>query len=137
MARRVIGRERLVRGGEPRGGRTLDEVAMLVDWAELDGLVSSTPAPFKEEKGWPPLALFRALLVATWHDLSDVRLADALNDRASFRQFCGFAAHEPKPERTAFVRFRSELGAVAWAGRCLPPSRGSSAPAASRCKPER
>jgi IS5 family transposase len=53
--------------------------------------------------------LFRALLLATWHDLSDVRLAESLDDRASFRRFCGFAAHEPTPERTAFVRFRREL----------------------------
>jgi IS5 family transposase len=39
--------------------------------------------------------------LATWHDLSDVRLAEALDDRAGFRRFCGFAAHEPTPERTA------------------------------------
>jgi len=38
-----------------------------------------------------------------------VRLAEALEDRASFRRFCGFAAHEATPERTAFVRFRREL----------------------------
>jgi IS5 family transposase len=49
------------------------------------------------------------LLLASWHDLSDVTLAEALDDRASFRRFCGFAAHEPTPERTAFVRFRREL----------------------------
>jgi IS5 family transposase len=36
-------------------------------------------------------------------------LAAALDDRASFRRFCGFAMHEPTPERTAFVRFRAEL----------------------------
>jgi IS5 family transposase len=49
------------------------------------------------------------LLLASWHDLSDVTLAEALDERASFRRFCGFAAHEPTPERTAFVRFRREL----------------------------
>ena len=38
-----------------------------------------------------------------------MRLAEALDDRASFRRFCGFAAHEPTPERTAFVRFRTVL----------------------------
>jgi IS5 family transposase len=53
--------------------------------------------------------LFRAVLLATWHDLSDVRLAEALDDRASFRRFCGFASHGLTPERTAFVRFRAEL----------------------------
>jgi hypothetical protein len=52
--------------------------------------------------------LFKALVLATWHDFSDVRLAEALDDRASFCRFCGIAAHEPTPERTAFVRFRAE-----------------------------
>ncbi len=53
--------------------------------------------------------MFKALLLAVWYDLSDVKLAEALDDRASFRRFCGFAAYEPTPERTAFVRVRGEL----------------------------
>ena len=110
MARRRIGQEQLSVGGlERRGATSLAEVAGLVDWAELDRLLADISASTKGEPGWPPLALFRALLLATWHDLSDVRLAEALDDRASFRRFCGFAAHEPTPERTAFVRFRAEL----------------------------
>ncbi len=110
MARRRIGQERLAVGGlEPRGGTSLDEAAALVDWTELDRLLAGISASAKGEPGWPPLTLFRALLLATWHDLSDVRLAEALDDRASFRRFCGFAAGEPTPERTAFVRFRAEL----------------------------
>jgi transposase, IS5 family len=47
--------------------------------------------------------------VAVWYDLSDVKLAEALEDRTLFRRFCGFAVHAPTPERTAFVRFRREL----------------------------
>jgi transposase, IS5 family len=38
-----------------------------------------------------------------------VKLAEALEDRASFRRFCEFAADELTPERTAFVRFRRQL----------------------------
>jgi IS5 family transposase len=53
--------------------------------------------------------MFKAVLLAVWYDLSDVKLAEALEDRASFRRFCGFAASEPTPERTAFVRFRRTL----------------------------
>ena len=66
-------------------------------------------ASARGEQAWPPLSLFKALLLAVWYDLSDVKLAEALDDRASFRRFCGFAAEEPTPERTAFVRFRREL----------------------------
>ena len=110
MARRRIGQERLLASGaKPRGGTSLDEVAALVDWAELDRLLAGISASAKGKPGWPPLTLFRALLLATWHDLSDVRMAEALDDRASFRRFCGFAAGEPTPERTTFVRFRAEL----------------------------
>jgi IS5 family transposase len=53
--------------------------------------------------------MFKALLQAVWHDLSDVKLAEALEDRASFRHFCGFAGSEPTPEHSAFVRFRRAL----------------------------
>jgi len=44
-----------------------------------------------------------------WHDLSNVKRAKALDDRASFRRFCCFARLELTPERTAFVRFRRLL----------------------------
>jgi IS5 family transposase len=110
MARRRIGQEQLALGtDEPRGGTSLDDITRLVDWVELERLLSGISASTKGEQGWPPLALFKGLLLATWHDLSDVRLAEALDDRTSFRRFCGFAAREPTPERTAFVRFRAEL----------------------------
>ncbi len=110
MARRRIGQEQLaIAGSQPRGGTSLDEMSRLVDWTEIDRLLVGVSAAAKGELGWPPLALFRALLLATWHDLSDVRLAEALEDRASFRRFCGFGSHEPTPERTAFVRFRRAL----------------------------
>lgn len=53
--------------------------------------------------------MFKALLLAVWYDLSDVKLAEALEDRASFRRFCGFSGTEATAERTAFVRFRRAL----------------------------
>ena len=36
-------------------------------------------------------------------------LAEAVDDRASFRRFCGFSSGEAVPERTAFVRLRKAL----------------------------
>jgi IS5 family transposase len=63
----------------------------------------------KGEPAWPPLALLKAMLLSAWYDLSDVKLAEALDDRSSFRRFCGFSSSEPTPERTALVRFRRAL----------------------------
>jgi transposase, IS5 family len=54
----------------------------------------------KGEKAWPSLAMLKVLLLAPWHDLSDVALAEALADRASFRA-SGFARDDETPERAA------------------------------------
>jgi transposase, IS5 family len=110
MARRRIGQERLQFGdGAARRSGSLGEIAGLIDWSEIDRHLAVIYASAKGEPAWPPLSLFKALLLAVWYDLSDVKLAEALDDRASFRGFCGFAVDEPTPERTAFVRFRREL----------------------------
>lgn len=53
--------------------------------------------------------MFKALLLSIWYDLSDVKLAEALDNGASFCRFCGFSANESTPERTAFVTYRRLL----------------------------
>ena len=112
MARRRIGQEYLgYEGAAANRGSALDELARPIDWAEIDRLPDGIYAAAEGEPARPPLALLEALLPAAWYDLPDVKLAGARDDRASFRRFCGFAAHEPTPERTAFVRFRREFTA--------------------------
>src|SRR5690349_6731587 len=110
MARRQIGQEHLIIEAD-RADRqsSLDEMSALIDWAAIDRQLDGIYASARGEAGWPPLSLLKAMLLATWHDLSDGKLEEALADRASFRRFCGFSASEPTPERTAFVRFRAEL----------------------------
>lgn len=108
--RRRLGQETFGFASQRRPARAgLDALTGLLDWSvighQLDGISSAA----KGEPAWPPLALFKAVLIAVWYDLSDVKLAEALDDRASFRRFCGFSADEPTPERTAFVRFRRQL----------------------------
>ena len=117
MARRKIGQERFSFLDSAKQTE-LDALDSLVDWSEIDGSMADISCSPKGEQGWPPLCLFKAFLLARWYDLSDVKLAEALDDRASFRRFCGFAGHEPTPERTAFVRFRKAL-AERGLGECL------------------
>jgi IS5 family transposase len=93
----------------PRVASSLDALSELIDWQPISDLLAPLYPARKGEPGWPPLAMVKALLLAMWHDLSDVKLAEALDDRASFRRFCGFARLEATPERTAFVRFRRLL----------------------------
>lgn len=109
MVHRSIGQERLGFASEPRATSSLDGLFGMLDWTEIADLLSGIHANAKGEAAWPPLAMFRALLLAVWYDLSDVTLAESLDDRASFRRFCGFSGTEATPERTAFVRFRKAL----------------------------
>lgn len=87
----------------------MERLSSLIDWRPITGLLAPLYRAAKGEPVWPLLVMFKALLLSVWHDRSDVKLAEALEDRASFRRFCGFAAHEATPERTAFVRFRRAL----------------------------
>ncbi|TIR47369.1 MAG: transposase [Mesorhizobium sp.] len=41
------------------------------------------PCSARGEPAWPPEALFKAMLLSIWYDLSDVKLAEALDDRGS------------------------------------------------------
>lgn len=111
MARRTIGQESFSFASCNKAS-DLDALAELIDWCEADALMAPISDAAKGEQGWPPLCLLKALLLARWYDLSDVKLAEALDDRASFRRFCGFSKNEATPERTAFVRFRRTLAAL-------------------------
>jgi transposase, IS5 family len=110
MARRRIGQETLAFVSSDAGRRcSLDDLHDLIDWAPIDRRLASISCSAKGEPAWPPLALFKAMVLAMWYDLSDVKLAEALDDRASFRRYCGFSGDEATPERTTFVRFRKAL----------------------------
>lgn len=112
MADRRIGQDRLGFAASRGTGSSLDELAGLIDWPPITALLKPIHGNAKGEPAWPPVAMFKALLLSVWYDLSDVKLAEALDDRASFRRFCGFSGNEPVPERTAFVRFRKALVAA-------------------------
>lgn len=109
MAHRSIGQEQFGFAGRARPASSLDELGALIDWSPVAALLDALYSATKGEPAWPPLAMFKVLLLSIWYDLSDVKLAEALDDRASFRRFCGFSGTEATPERTAFVRFRKEL----------------------------
>jgi transposase, IS5 family len=92
---------------------SLDDLCNLIAGPPIERQLAVVSCSVEGEPAWPPLALFKAMLLAMWYDLSDEKLAEALDDRASFRRYCGFLTSEDMPERTAFVRFRKALVAQA------------------------
>jgi transposase, IS5 family len=84
----------------------LERLSSLIDRQLVAARLAPPYPSAKGEPAWPPLSLLKALLLAVWRHLSDVKLAAALKDRPSFRRVRGFAVREATPERTALVRFR-------------------------------
>lgn len=87
----------------------LQEIHDLIAWEHIDTLLADLNSARKGADGYPPLCLFKALLLSVWYNLSDAKLEDALADRLSFRRFCGFPLDARTPDETTFVRFRKTL----------------------------
>ncbi|MEH6949983.1 hypothetical protein V4R08_01295 [Nitrobacter sp. NHB1] len=70
MAHRSIGQERFGFAGHTGPASSLDEIGKLVDWCPMAILLDPLYAATKGEPAWPPLAMFKALLLSIWYDLS-------------------------------------------------------------------
>ncbi|PTQ13712.1 hypothetical protein CLG96_00050 [Sphingomonas oleivorans] len=81
MSHRSIGQEKFGFLRQSRSSSSLDEIDALVAWEPVTKLLEALYPATKGEPAWPPLAMFKALLLAIWYDLSDVKLAEALDDR--------------------------------------------------------
>ena len=121
MARCSIGQKQFGFAGRERAASSLDALVSLIDWSQVDELLDPLYPAIKGEPAWPPLAMFRALLLSIWYDLSDVKLAETLDDHASFRRFCGFSANDATPERTTLSDFASCSLHISLTGLCSKP----------------
>lgn len=88
--------------------KRLERIEGLFEWSRFESLLRPVRSSLGR-KGYPALALFKALLLQQWYGLSDPGLEEALGDRLSFRRFCGFSLSDATPDETTFVRFRQAL----------------------------
>jgi IS5 family transposase len=88
----------------------LAEIVALVDWLPIERLLGAIPVAAKGEPSYPPLTMFKVLLLQRWHDLSDEAMEAALFDRLSFQRFAGLSLDDPVPDHSTIWRFRELLG---------------------------
>ncbi len=93
----------------------LDEMNLVVPWAELVSLIAPhAPAP-GAKGGRPPFAvetMLRIHFIQQWFSLSDPAMEEALYDMALFREFAGLDAGEDNlPDESTILRFRHLLEA--------------------------
>lgn len=93
-----------------RGNATLERLDALVEWSAVERLLGPLRGGAMGAPGYPALAMFKALLLQRWHDLSDPQLEEALADQLSFRRFVGLSLSESVPDHSTLWRFREALG---------------------------
>lgn len=97
-------------GGKVAGGPSpLDRLTGLVKWYRFEKLLAPLRDDGPGRPAWPPLVLFKALLLQSLYGLSDRELEEALCDRLSFRRFVGLSLEESVPDHTVLSRFRNLL----------------------------
>ena len=99
--------------------RSLDDTEALLDWSQIDYLLSSIYSSKTGRPSYPLLTLFRSLLLGIWYDLSDVQLAQCLYRDLLFRKFCRLELGGEVPEASTLGRFRTQLVETDWWDRLL------------------
>ena len=113
MGRRRIGQLGLLDAAVSRRGvqrrEVLDEILALLDWSAFEQLLAVIPVAAKGEPSFPPLMMFKALLLQRWYGLSDPAMEAALFDRLSFQRFAGLSLEDETPDHSTIWRFRERL----------------------------
>ena len=89
--------------------KELDELNALINWSQVEQYLSHLHAKARGEKAWPPLFMFKALLLQSWYDLSDPQLEKQLARDLLFRRFVELDLSESVPDHSTFWRFRQTL----------------------------
>jgi len=93
----------------------LDEMDLLVPWAELVALIAPHAPARKPKGGRPPFAvetMLRIHFLQQWFNLSDPVMEESLYDTPMFRDFAGLDMGEDHlPDESTILRFRHLLEA--------------------------
>ncbi len=90
----------------------LDEINDLIDWQPISAFLRKKikrKANAVGNPAYPPLVMFKILLLQRWYNLSDPGVEQALLDRLSFIRFTEFSIEDDVPDETTICRFRNGL----------------------------
>jgi transposase, IS5 family len=87
----------------------LDGIHQLIDWKPIEEQMSGIHAKQHGELAWPPLLMFKALLLQSWYGLSDPGLEKQLARDLMFRRFINLGLSEGVPDHSTIWRFRNTL----------------------------
>ena len=91
------------------GSGRLDRLHGLVKWYRFEKVLAPVRSDGPGHPPYPPLNMFKVLLLQSLYGLSDAEMEEALGDRLSFRRFVGLALTDKIPDHTTICRFRNLL----------------------------
>jgi len=86
----------------------LEKIDTFIDWKNIESLLNKKYKKVESADGrpaYPPLPMFKLLLLQRWNNLSDPQAEAALKDRISFILFTGFSISSSIPDYSTICRF--------------------------------
>ena len=118
--------------GYGKVGGFLDRIEQGVRLAGVRGFAFADPRlGDRGAPGYPPLTMFKILLVQQWHTLTDPGAEEAVRDRLSFRRFCGLPLEAETPDHASIWRFRQTIDKLGLSAALFARSTGNSMRSAS------
>lgn len=87
----------------------LAKIAQLVEWRPLERMLKGIYRAVEGRPAYPPLSMFKAMLLRQWYSLSDPQLEEALAERLSFRRFVGRSLDQEVPDYSTLSRVRQQV----------------------------
>ena len=94
---------------EHKGLTELNDINELMDWEAIEPLLGDIHAKRRGNSAWPPVFMFKALLLQSWYSLSDPKLERLLVRCLLFRRFVGLNLANSVPDHSSIRCFRQLL----------------------------
>jgi transposase, IS5 family len=95
--------------GYGKGSGFLDRIEKGFDWPAFEALLAPIHGSRRGAPGYPPLTLFKIVLLEPWHTLFDPGAEEAVRDRLSFGRFCGSPLEAETPDHASIWRLRRTI----------------------------
>jgi len=102
-----------------KSGGFLEDILQTFEWAAFASLLANIHSETKGAPGYPPLMMFKIMLLQQWYNLSDPAAEEAVRDRLSFRRFCGVPLDQETPDHSSIWRFRQTIDKLGLAEKLL------------------
>ena len=111
MTRQYIGHPTLLDHQIPdhKSLHDLDDIYALLNWKRIESILAPLYQSKDGPSSYPAIIMFRALLLQSWHNLSNVMLSKMLGRDLLFKRFAGFSIVDDVPDHSTFSRFKNLL----------------------------